>query len=83
MCGYTKELKSAMQNPRVAGNPLVVKALEQKPDGIVFVCNAEKIAKIIKELRARGWTKMMVLHANSVTEKFLHFHLGTTGSRSK
>ena len=42
----------------VTFGPLVVKALEQKPDGIVFVCNAEKIAKIIKELRARGWTKM-------------------------
>lgn len=38
--------------------PLVVKALEQKPDGIVFVCNAEKIAKIIKGLKAHGWTKM-------------------------
>ncbi len=38
--------------------PLVVKALQQKPDGIVFVCNPEKIAKIIKELKGRGWTKM-------------------------
>jgi branched-chain amino acid transport system substrate-binding protein len=28
------------------------------PDGIVFVCNAEKAAKIIKELKGRGWTKM-------------------------
>jgi branched-chain amino acid transport system substrate-binding protein len=24
----------------------------------VFVCNAEKIAKIIRELKSRGWTKM-------------------------
>jgi branched-chain amino acid transport system substrate-binding protein len=42
----------------VTFGPLVVKALDAKPDGIVFVCNAEKIAKIIKELKARGWTKM-------------------------
>jgi branched-chain amino acid transport system substrate-binding protein len=42
----------------VSFGPLVVKALEHKPDGIVFVCNAEKIAKIIKELKGRGWTKM-------------------------
>jgi branched-chain amino acid transport system substrate-binding protein len=42
----------------VTFGPLVVKALEQKPDGIVFVCNAEKIAKIIRELKSRGWTKM-------------------------
>jgi branched-chain amino acid transport system substrate-binding protein len=42
----------------VTFGPLVVKALDAKPDGIVFVCNAEKIAKIIKELKSRGWTKM-------------------------
>jgi branched-chain amino acid transport system substrate-binding protein len=42
----------------VTFGPLVVKALDAKPDGIVFVCNAEKIAKIIKELKARGWTTM-------------------------
>jgi branched-chain amino acid transport system substrate-binding protein len=38
--------------------PLAVKALDAKPDGIVFACNAEKIAKLIKELKSRGWTKM-------------------------
>jgi branched-chain amino acid transport system substrate-binding protein len=37
---------------------LVVKALAAKPDGIVFVCNAEKIAKMVKELKSRGWKKM-------------------------
>lgn len=42
----------------VTFGPLVVKALDQKPDGIIFACNAEKIAKIIKELKSRGWTKM-------------------------
>ncbi|NOY08483.1 MAG: amino acid ABC transporter substrate-binding protein [Spirochaetes bacterium] len=38
--------------------PLVVKALEQKPDGIIFVCQSEKVAKIIKELKNRGWKDM-------------------------
>jgi branched-chain amino acid transport system substrate-binding protein len=42
----------------VSFGPLVVKAMQQKPDGIVFVCNAEKIAKIIKELKSRGWNRM-------------------------
>jgi branched-chain amino acid transport system substrate-binding protein len=42
----------------VSLSPLVVKALAEKPDGIVFSCNPEKIAKIIKELRARGWKRM-------------------------
>jgi len=42
----------------VTFGPLAVKALEAKPDGIVFACSAEKIAKIIKELKSRGWTKM-------------------------
>jgi len=42
----------------VTFGPLVVKALEQKPDGIIFACNAEKIAKMIKELKSRGWKKM-------------------------
>jgi len=42
----------------VTFGPLVVKALEEKPDGVVLVCNAEKAAKIIKELKSRGWKKM-------------------------
>ena len=42
----------------VTFGPLIVKALDQKPDGIIFVCNAQKIAKIIKDLKSRGWTKM-------------------------
>lgn len=35
--------------------PLVVKALAQNPDGIVLTCNAEKAAKIVIELKNRGW----------------------------
>jgi len=42
----------------VTFGPLVVKALSEKPDGIVFVTAAEKIAKLIKELKNRGWKKM-------------------------
>ena len=38
--------------------PLIVKALEQNPDGIVFACNAEKVAKMIIELKNRGWKDM-------------------------
>ena len=38
--------------------PLVVKALQQKPDGIIFACQSEKVAKIIKELKNRGWKDM-------------------------
>ena len=42
----------------VTFGPLVVKALNLKPDGIIFACNPEKIAKIIKDLKGRGWTEM-------------------------
>lgn len=38
--------------------PLVVRALDQKPDAIIFSCAAEKTAKIIMELKNRGWTDM-------------------------
>jgi len=42
----------------VTFGPQIVKALASEPDGIVFVCNAEKVAKIIIELKNRGWDKM-------------------------
>jgi len=38
--------------------PLVVKALNEKPDGVVFVCKPGSAAKLIKELKSRGWRKM-------------------------
>jgi branched-chain amino acid transport system substrate-binding protein len=50
--------KVEVPSDAVTFGPLAVKALEQKPDGIVFVCNAEKVAKLIKELKSRGWKKM-------------------------
>ncbi len=40
----------------VTFGPLAVKTLAKKPDSIIFVCNAEKVAKLILELRDRGWT---------------------------
>lgn len=42
----------------VTFGPLVVKALAEKPDAMVFACNPQKIAKIVKELKARGWSAM-------------------------
>ena len=42
----------------VTFGPLVVRALEQKPDGVVFATHPEKTAKLIKELKSRGWTDM-------------------------
>jgi branched-chain amino acid transport system substrate-binding protein len=42
----------------VAFGPLVVKALEAKPDGIIFSCNPNKIGLMVKELKSRGWTNM-------------------------
>ena len=42
----------------VTFGPLIVKALEQKPDGIIFVCNGAKVGTMIKDLKSRGWKKM-------------------------
>jgi branched-chain amino acid transport system substrate-binding protein len=36
----------------------VVKALAEKPDGIVLVTHGKQAAQIIKELKSRGWKKM-------------------------
>jgi branched-chain amino acid transport system substrate-binding protein len=42
----------------VTFGPLVVKALNQKPDGIILTCWPEKAAKLIQELKSRGWKNM-------------------------
>jgi branched-chain amino acid transport system substrate-binding protein len=42
----------------VTFGPLVVRALDMKPDAIILSCWAEKAAKIIQELKNRGWTDM-------------------------
>lgn len=54
----------------------IVKALQQEPDGLILACNAEKAAKIIKALKARGWTDMeKILIFNSADDAALY----TTG----
>ena len=42
----------------VTFGPLVVRALAQKPDGLVLTCNSEKAARIIIELKKLGWQDM-------------------------
>ncbi|MDP2791799.1 MAG: ABC transporter substrate-binding protein [Rectinemataceae bacterium] len=52
------EVKIDVPSDAVAFGPIVVRAMSQKPDAVILACNAEKAAKIIKELRSLGWTKM-------------------------
>jgi len=42
----------------VTFGPLVVKALDMDPDGIIIACWPDKAAKIVQELKNRGWTDM-------------------------
>jgi len=42
----------------VTFGPLVVKALDMNPDGIIIACWPDKAAKIVQELKSRGWTDM-------------------------
>ncbi|MEW5814689.1 MAG: ABC transporter substrate-binding protein [Spirochaetota bacterium] len=57
--GGARELNNIdVPQDAVTFGPLVVKALEQKPDALIFACNAEKVAKIIIELKNRGWKNM-------------------------
>ncbi|MFZ2330056.1 MAG: ABC transporter substrate-binding protein [Atribacterota bacterium] len=59
--------------------PLVLKALAQKPDGIMLTCNSEKAAKIIIELVKKGWTdKSKILVFSSADDTALY----TTGGDS-
>lgn len=41
----------------VTFGPIIVRALEQNPDGIIFAANSEKVARMIIELRNRGWDR--------------------------
>ncbi len=59
--------------------PLVLKALAQKPDGIMLTCNSEKAAKIIIELEKKGWNdKAKILVFSSADDTALY----TTGGDS-
>lgn len=42
----------------VTFGPLVVKALNMNPDAIIIACWPDKAAKIVQELKSRGWTDM-------------------------
>ena len=42
----------------VTFGPLVVKALAQEPDAIIFACKADKVPQLITELKNRGWEDM-------------------------
>jgi branched-chain amino acid transport system substrate-binding protein len=57
----------------VTFGPLIVKALKQNPDGIILATNAEKAAKIIKELQNRDWNeKSKILIFNSADDAALY-----------
>jgi branched-chain amino acid transport system substrate-binding protein len=56
--GIRELAKVDVPSDAVTFGPLAVKAMAQKPDGVILVTNAEKAAKLIKELKNRGWTKM-------------------------
>jgi branched-chain amino acid transport system substrate-binding protein len=56
--GVTVLDKVEVPSDAVTFGPLVVKALQEKPDGVVLVCSGDKDAKIVKELKSRGWKKM-------------------------
>jgi branched-chain amino acid transport system substrate-binding protein len=63
----------------VTFGPLVVKALNQKPDGIIIACWPEKAAKLIQELKSRGWKDMSnILLFSSADDAALY----TTGGAS-
>ena len=53
-----KEVKVDVPSDAVTFGPIVVKALAQKPDAVILACNAQKAAKIIKEMKNLGWVKM-------------------------
>ncbi|HAI87385.1 MAG TPA: ABC transporter substrate-binding protein [Firmicutes bacterium] len=63
----------------VTFGPLVVRALAQKPDGFMFTCTSEKVAKIIIELEKYGWKdKSKILIFSSADDMPLY----TTGRDS-
>jgi len=62
----------------VTFGPLVVKALDQKPDGIIISCWPDKAAKIVQALKSRGWKNMaQILLFSSADDAALY----TTGGK--
>ena len=63
----------------VTFGPLVVKALDMKPDGIVIACWPDKAAKIVQELKNRGFKDMnKILLFSSADDAALY----TTGGKA-
>lgn len=56
--GIKELVKVDVPSDAVTLGPLAVKAMAQKPEGVILVCNAEKAGKIIKELKNLGWKDM-------------------------
>jgi branched-chain amino acid transport system substrate-binding protein len=56
--GITMGTNVEVPQDAVTFGTFTVKALDQKPDGIVISTNPDKTAKIIQELKSRGWTNM-------------------------
>lgn len=65
ICGYAKSLEEARANPRVAGNPLVVKAIKVTGAnmGNLVLSNkdAGKIRKLAKHLNFLDHAKVMIV----------------------
>jgi branched-chain amino acid transport system substrate-binding protein len=71
--GVTVLDKVEVPSDAVTFGPLVVKALQEKPDGVVLVCSGDKDAKIVKELKSRGWKNMnqvLVFSSGDVPQLF-------------
>ncbi len=65
MAGYAKTLEDAKANPRVAGNPLVVKAIKSsgpnKGDLVLSDADARKIRELAKNMNFLDHGKIMVV----------------------
>ncbi len=56
--GITMGTNVEVPQDAVTFGTFAVKALDQKPDGIIISTYPDKTAKIIQELKSRGWTNM-------------------------
>ena len=64
IAGYAKDLDDAKKNPRVAGNPLIVKAKAPKKEGscdIVLSSEEAKKLKSRKDLSFLGYGRVMIV----------------------
>ncbi|MBI5206746.1 MAG: hypothetical protein HY934_03040, partial [Candidatus Firestonebacteria bacterium] len=63
--GYTRSIEEAAKNPRVAGNPLVIKALRvsgnMKADIVISAVDAERLEKLKNTLKFFSECRVMVI----------------------